>query len=805
MHAHHIDDIAEIVAVFSHSAGGAQLVTAHHQLAGGRTHRRQRRQRKAGRAAVAVVDAHRVAGVDGHARVRHAAVVQTHHRRTVVVLHAGDGVRRRSAISAARGGHPHQQLVGRHDGEITRLVAEAVVVGTAPRGLQHAVVCTGNRVAAVPRSGGCHIAAGGGDCFTVHKTAHAHRETRIALGHEPGVVVGTRRQRGPGDAVAGVGVRGQAVVAGLCSCEGQSGESNCCRGRHVFAVEGAHGGASEAHHITRVGLAVGAGTRARCNGRLQCRRAAYCGGGRAVIDLVGTGQSTDGERLGIDRHRIAGTTYCHIRQLVIAGQAARAAGCSSCVTQRDGADEIAGVVGHVFAVGGRAGVGQGFGHSTHRHPGGDGHRPGEVHTAVISLACRQAHCFGRDIGRSSDSAKRVVVFVGTIKAQTSDGDGLTIGHVLVSKGADSGASKGNGIAAQVKTIAAGRAAASQGGRTANRGTLIAVVHLVAGAQAAGRQCLGVHRQGAGAGAPHVVSPVRQTSADGVGRAAGLEPVGGGIGRARNRVTGTVAIDCAGRGDGRQRIAVGHGQRHVGDVGRGLFAVDGVGSGTQSGGVARGGLVTAVAKIAAARTHQRGDACAPGYAAGVERDALAGFIGVGVGREGDTGSQLNVSARTGSRAGDVRIPVGIEHNGAGGAVGGADVVGNCQTTGERCNTHRSGGRDAAGGPYRANGQGVAVHIRQAAHATGGQSTNRVAGGIERDIAAQQRQLVGRDKAAGAVSDRAAALEADGVGTGGGQTSVDRDIAAIDCDRTSHNGSAADRDVGRVALLANGQSR
>ncbi len=131
--------------------------------------------------------------------------------------------------------------------------------------------------------------------------------------------------------------------------------------------------------------------------------------------------------------------------------------------------------------------------------------------------------------------------------------------------------------------------------------------------------------------------------------------------------------------------------------------------------------------------------------------------------------------------------------------------NGQIACQRANAYHAGGVDAIGAAHGANAQCIAIHIGQAAHAAGGQGAYGVAGVGQCHVATLQQQLVGRHKAAGAFGNGTAGNQCNGVGAGGCEPGVQRNVAAVNADRPCNALRAADRNVCRVASLAQGQAR
>ena len=125
--AHHGERIAEVPAT---AEGGralqAQLPGADRCLVGAAVAHTRWDERESGCAAHTVCHRETVGTICRDAR-------QVHRRAAIEVLRAGDRIAGRAAIDRAGITHPHQQLVGRHDGETAIDRREAVVAGPQAR------------------------------------------------------------------------------------------------------------------------------------------------------------------------------------------------------------------------------------------------------------------------------------------------------------------------------------------------------------------------------------------------------------------------------------------------------------------------------------------------------------------------------------------------------------------------------------------------------------------------------------------------------------------------------------------------
>ena len=190
----------------------------------------------------------------------------------------------------------------------------------------------------------------------------------------------------PGDGDAGIsrrGAAGQVVVAGLAAGERQASDRDAIRAN----ILGTEGGECAA------GVHVGAVARHHA-GEHRALHAAGVGG--AVVHLVGDVERGDRYILFGQRHRRIGRIQRG--QLIVAGGA-------GATHQRECRNIVGGVVGHIFAEGRGAAVGQRLAANAGADGDGAGTQRG---VAVVSFGGRKRDRFLVDGQRAVDVAERII-------------------------------------------------------------------------------------------------------------------------------------------------------------------------------------------------------------------------------------------------------------------------------------------------------------------------------------------------------------------------------------------------------------
>ena len=337
------------------------------------------------------------------------------------------------------------------------------------------------------------------------------------------------------------------------------------------------------------------------------------------------------------------------------------------------------------------------------------------------------------------------------------------------------------------------------GAHAGRGVVHAVVHAVHPGvvhaqsalrhrQCAGRGCAyGIaqavgHRRGCdGVCADHVIERGRNAATH---RSRGIEHIA--VLQIRHDKQGA-----------RQAVAIDHAGRYAYGGDGWHFAVNGIQTRAQRGGVPSGALIAAVAEAPTARAHQGGQAGAAHHRAGIERGAP-----VASRDQARRAADDQVAAGRCSCAACRRRNARIQHDCTGACVGGGDALADSQIAGGGGNRNRTRRGNAAGGTHRAYAQRHTIGQVQVGHAGRSQGSHRGAAKGVRPRAVEQQTACGN--AGAALGGSARGGQRNGVGASGSQRRIDGYIATVNMDRAGNAGGAGYRDVRRVANFADSQA-